>query len=112
MYKIEGDGSWQNTKIWKDDVLIDWKQCIIKVDSDTCLAAVDGKDSQQLSRVLLLGVYKLIGDGDYQNTKLFINDEMLRGVQSILVWIEKGKSTMLATSSVFLPNLMEGEESD
>lgn len=107
MYRVEGDGSWQNTKIWKRDVLIEqWNRCSIHIDSGSCVAEVD-EDIAPLSMVLLLGVYRLIGAGEFQNTKIFINDEELRGVQSVALKIEKDKDPMLGIRMVFLPNLIE-----
>jgi len=108
-YRIEGDGSWRHTTIWKDNVLVDYEICTINVCPDGCFAKVD-KDSGRLDRVVLLGIHSLIGDGEFSNTKLFFYDEMLRGVQEVVVIIEKGKDTILDIRSVFLPNLVEGEE--
>lgn len=106
-YKIEGDGTWQNTKIWEDDVLIQCNSCIILVADDVCLVSVDDGHFKPLSRVVLLGVYKLIGDGKFENTKLFINDELIRGIQSVVLHIKKDKDPLLEIRTIFLPNLVE-----
>jgi len=113
-YRIEGDGTWRGTKIWQDNVLLDgWKTCIIDVDEKSCMAYVDTYTGSirpdTLDRVILLGVYKLIGDGDFKNTRLFINDEPLRGVQFIELSIKKDKDPLLEIKTIFLPNIVEGE---
>jgi len=107
MFRIEGDGS-KNTKIWKDDELIDWDECLIDISDDGCVADVD-RVIGKIDRVVLLGVYSVIGDGRFDNTKLFIFDEMLRGVQSVVINIKKESNPMINIRAVFLPNLLEGE---
>jgi len=110
MFRIEGDGSWQHTKIWKDEVLIErWNKCTIRIDEGGSVVEVD-EDIGSLSRVVLLGIYKMIGDGEFSNTKVFINDEPLRGIQSVVVKIEKGEDPRIGIRAVFLPNLVEENE--
>lgn len=107
MYRIEGDGTKNNTKIWCDGELIDWGFCSIYINEHYCNAYVDCKKGH-LDRVVLIGVYKLIGDGDFTNTRIFAGDELLRGVRSVTVRINKSHPT-LSIETVFLPNLIEGD---
>jgi hypothetical protein len=108
MYKIIGDGTWQNTKVWKDDVLLQWENLVILVDINDCIAYVDTNPAP-VSKVLLLGIYQLIGEGKFSNTKLIVNDSVLRGVSSIRVEIPKGKPTTIDIKATFLPNIIEKE---
>ena len=105
-YMIEGDGT-NLTKIWLDGVPVEWKTCRIYINPDYCEALVDWKKAP-LDRVLLLGVYKVIGEGAFANTRIFIGDEMLRGVQSLVIKI--GTEPKVDIQAVFLPNLIEGED--
>jgi hypothetical protein len=117
-YRIEGDGSYRNTKITLDGALIsEWHDCTIKVDKDVCKAVVNvtnvfrnlEEDSWlPLDRIVLSGIYAIVGDGDFSNTRIIVNDEPLRGVQSFIVTISKDDPPMLQVVSVYLPNLVEG----
>jgi len=110
-YRIQGDGTYQNTKIWKDDVLVDgWENCVICVDEiRNCVVYVDGDRDESPSRVVLVGIYQLIGEGKFNNTKLIVNDSVLRGVSSIRLVISKGEPTRMDIKAIFLPNIVEGE---
>lgn len=110
-YRVEGDGTKYGTKIWKDGVPVEnWGLCIVNVWKDGCVSYVDG-DVAHLDRIALLGVYKLIGDGSFSNTKLFINDEELRGVTALELRITYPAATMYITTT-FLPHIIEGEDNN
>jgi hypothetical protein len=106
MYRIEGDGSWQHTKIWKDGELINYEFCNLVIAKEMVRAWVDGVD-ENVSRVILKGIYKIISEGLFENTRIFIFDEMLRGVQSIDVMIAKDKHPQVNIRAILLPNLIE-----
>ena len=108
MYKIEGDGSWRNTKVWRDGVQVNYHICHIIINSEECLAIVDG-ESGLIEQILLKGVYVLIGLGRFDNTRLFIFDELLRGIQSISLLIAESEHSVLSMDIVFLPNIIEVE---
>ena len=60
MLRIEGDGSWQHTLIWRDDVPVKkWNRLVIRITNDGCLAAVDGEPVEAADRVILSGIYML-----------------------------------------------------
>lgn len=108
-YRIEGDGSWNHTTIWKDEKWLNWESCIISINKNGCSACVDNIIGK-LDRVVLLGIYKLIGDGEFNNTNIIIGDEVMRGVQSVVIRIEKAVDPICDITTVFLPNIVEGED--
>lgn len=110
-YRIEGDGTRGRTTVWRDGGIIPWTKCVIRVANMGCMAYVDSNPGH-LERVVLTGVYILIGDGTFNNTKLIVGDDLFRGIQSVKLTIETGKDPIIDISAVFLPNLIEGEESD
>jgi hypothetical protein len=111
-YRIEGDGSWHHTKVWKNGVPVEnWNSCVISIDELECVAWVD-TNPDLLDRVVLTGVYMLIGDGKFYNTKLMNSDSVLRGVQRIKITIERNKDPIIDIMAIFLPNIVEGEASD
>jgi len=111
MYRIEGDGSFLNTKIWDDDVLIEeWDNCTIKVDHTQCVAMVNATGSgdwKPVKRIVLSGVYMVVSDGDFKNTKVLVNDMPLRGVQSLVIIIAQLEYPLIHITSVMLPNIVE-----
>lgn len=109
-YVIEGDGTKLGTTISKDGNIIDWDTCVVDIDQSQCIAYVDTVP-YHLDRIVLLGIYQIIGDGDYTNTRLVINDSVFRGVTSLTFSTGFRKPPLLTVKSVFLPNIIEGEES-
>ena len=105
-YRIEGDCTWNNTKIWKDGDLVDYEFCYIYINEHYCEAFVNCQKAH-LDRVVLLGVYRLIGDGEFNNTKLSINDELLRGISSVDVFFGRNRQPTINVKAVFLPNIVE-----
>ncbi len=106
MYRIEGDGTHNNTLVWKDGEQIPYTRCIFKITHDTCEADVDGI-SGKLDRVVISAVYLIISDGDFTNSRIIFQDEMLRGVQGLVVKIEKDQHPMMAVDAVLLPHIIE-----
>jgi len=111
MFRIEGNGCWNHTKVWKDEEQLDWSYCIITINKNGCSACVDNILGK-LDRVVLIGVYKLIGDGEFNNTNIIVGDQVLRGVQSVVLRIEKDKDPICGITFVFLPNIVEGEDNE
>lgn len=110
MYRIEGNGTWTGTKIWKSGAVVEnWTSCVISIDESACMAWVDTNPGS-LSRVVLTGIYMLIGDGEFSNTKFIVGEDVFRGIQSISIVIEANKDTITCIRSVFLPNIIEGED--
>ena len=108
MYNIQGDGSHRNTFIWKDGVAVSYKRCTFKIDSEECVAEVDGEHGT-LDRMVLSGVYLIVSEGKFENSKIIFCDEPLRGVQRLVGRIEQGQHPMLALEAVLLPNIVEVE---
>lgn len=107
MFKIEGDGSRRNTRIWRDGELIEnWNSCHFFVDEDVCNASVDNITGE-LDTILIKGIYMIIGNGSFQSTKVFLYDEMLRGVQYIEGLIHKDEPPELTIKTIMLPNIIE-----
>ena len=108
MYRIEGDGTWAGTMIWKDNELVEgWESCTLYIDAiDDCVAAVDG-DFAPVSRLVLLGIHQLVGDGKFGNTKFLVNDGSMRGVLFIELVIKRDEPTNMTIGSVFLPYIIE-----
>jgi len=106
MYRIEGDGSYNHTKIWRDDEIVDeWYKCVIVISSDdTCTAALDNEYAGYLDRIVINGIYKIIGDGKYTNTAVFIEDQFVHGVQYLEVNITKGEHSRIYIDAILLPN--------
>lgn len=109
-YKIEGNGTWIGTKIWRNGELLQgWERCFVIITPLRCDGYVDG-EAASLDRIILNGVYTVVGNGKFSNTKIFIADEMLRGVQSLELEISKHHETRIIINAVFLPNIIEGDD--
>ncbi len=108
-YRIEGDGTHRNTLIWNDGKQIPYTRCIFKITPDTCEAEVDGV-SGKLDRTVISAVYLIVSDGDFKNSRIIVNDEMLRGVQGLVVKIEEDQHPMIAIEAVLLPHIIENPE--
>ena len=109
VYRIEGDGSWSGTHVWKDELPIEYNKCYIGITPTTCLGIVDGVIGS-LDRIIIKGIYMIIGAGGFSSTKVFSGEELLRGVQTLSVDIIKGESPRIHIHAVLLPNLIEYEE--
>jgi hypothetical protein len=109
-YKIEGDGSYQHTRVWKDGKKIDFARCDVRINLGGCSVIVDDGDPDMLDRAIINGIYTIISDGEYTNSKVFFFDEMLRGVQSLNAIIDKDDHPRLLLEMVMLPNLVENNE--
>lgn len=108
MFNIQGDGSHRKTFIWKDGVAISYKRCTFKIDSEECIAEVDG-ECGTLDRMVLSGVYLIVSEGKFENSKIIFCDAPLRGVQRLVGRIAEGQHPMLALEAVLLPNIVEAE---
>ncbi len=104
-YKIVGDGSLRGTTIQYLDVPIQFSSCKIVIDETQYKADVDGVEDI-IDKIILTGVYKLIGMGKFETTKVFVFDEWLRGVQALEIHISEGHPRMFL-DVIFLPNLVE-----
>jgi hypothetical protein len=105
-FRIEGDGTWNSTKVYYDGALITATKSIkIVVTPKHTWVVVDGKVGD-IEFIFLNGVYKLIGQGKFDNTKLFINDEELRGIQGFELYIGKDKAAEMRIKAVFLPHIL------
>lgn len=110
MFKIYGDSSYKNTVILKNDKQISYNDCDIIITRYDNIAVVDGEEGS-IEQVILGGsVYKLVGDGGFDNTRLYFYDVMLRGIQSVIVCMSKNKHTILSIDAIFLPNIVKEEE--
>lgn len=110
MFRIEGDGSYQHTSIWKDNKKISYERCDFRVNQEEgCVAIVDDVFGT-VDRILINGIYMVISDGKFKNTKLFYMKEMLHGVQWLKVCIKRGSHPTLTIGTILLPNLIELEE--
>jgi len=106
MYRIEGNGSYRNTFIWKDGQKISYKKCIFRINIAECVAEVDGI-SGTLDRMIISAVYLIISDGNFNNSRILFHDEMLRGIQSIIGKIDNEGHPMLRVDAILLPNIIE-----
>lgn len=116
-YRIEGDGSWQNTKIWDDGVLVEeWDTCTIEVDRNKCVATVNetgevkskgAGEWKPVDRIILSGIYMVVSDGDFTNTKVIVNDSPLRGIQSLIMTIAQLEYPAIRIAAVMMPNIVE-----
>lgn len=108
-YRLEGDGSHGRTIIWKDGVQIMFDYCTFTINPDECTIDVDGEEGS-LDRMIISGVYLIVSDGEFSNTRVSIFDEQLRGVQSLVGHISKYTHPMINIEAVLLPNLVEDVE--
>jgi len=109
MYRIEGDGSFQKTIIWRDNEQISYECCKFKIDVDECVAEVDGTVGG-IDRMVISGIYMIISNGEFNNTRIIVSDEMLRGVQALFGVIEKGQHPLITIEAILLPNIVELNE--
>lgn len=110
MFIIEGDGSFEHTVIWRDGEQISYEQCEFRINpEEECVALVDGVLGT-LDRILLTGIYMIVGDGKFINSKLFYMKEILHGVQWLRGNIQKEGHPELIVGMVLLPNLVVVKE--
>lgn len=107
MWRIEGDGSFSHTIIWRDDEQIDYNCCeFIVSEEDGCVAVVDDV-AGRIDRMVISAVYMIISNGEFSNTKVLFNDEMLRGVQFLAGQIKRDCHPMITIEAIMLPNIVE-----
>lgn len=108
-YRIEGDGSHQHTKVFADDKEIQLERLRFEVSNDLCRLIIDDEviPGEQLDLLILRGVYTVMSQGRFDNTRVWIFDEQLRGVQNLVITIEKNKHPRIVIDSILLPNLVE-----
>ena len=106
MYRIEGDGSFQRTLIFKDGKQIPYNCCQFKINADECVASVDGMVGK-IDLMILSGIYMIISYGEFENTRIMFFDEILRGVQSLIGKIERGCHPLINIEAILLPNIVE-----
>jgi len=110
MYRIEGQGDWQHTKIWRDGEQITYKQCEFRINQEEeCVAVVDDVFGT-IDSIIITGVYMIIGYGKFNNSRLFYMREMLHGVQWLKGSIKQEGHPELTIGTILLPNLVEVEE--
>jgi len=106
MYSVTGDGSWQNTGVVLDGNKVDYTNLHIVVNKFACYAVVDGSYGP-ISSIVINGVYLIISAGKFENTRVIVNDEQLRGVQEIEIVINKKEHPRIKIDAVLLPNIVE-----
>ena len=111
MYRIEGDGSFQYTLVCRDGELVPYERCQFRVNVNECIADVDGIVGK-IDRMIISGIYTIISDGEFKNTKIFCFDEVLRGVQSLGGKIEKDHHPMIIIEAILLPNIVEAKDEE
>jgi hypothetical protein len=111
MYVIEGDGSWANTVVRRDGAVINYECCGIYVNCVGCLANVDGVIGS-VERIILSGIYMIISDGKFSNSKVIVDDAPLRGVQSVICYIQKNNHPRVIIDAINLPNIIEDRVSN
>ncbi len=109
-YTIEGDGTFENTALKKDGVTVPYEQFTFDLDADRSILQIDGLDVGKPESIVINGVYKVIGAGDFTNTKVFFVDEMMRGVQKLTVFIGKGVPSRITVQAILLPNIIEFDQ--
>jgi hypothetical protein len=110
MYNIQGDGSFHHTVIHRDGKKISWKECEFRINQEEgCVAVVDGVHGK-IDRMILSGVYMIISEGQYNNTRLFYMKEMLHGIQWVKGIIKDNGHPQLTIGTILLPNLVELKE--
>jgi hypothetical protein len=77
-YRIEGDGTWQNTKIWRDNEPVDYQFCAISIEEKHGAVAVVDGNVDKLDRAVIKAIYMLVSDGEFNNSKVLFNGEVLR----------------------------------
>lgn len=107
-YKLIGDGTWEKTKLLKDDKQVNFTKVTYYVDTKESFIIINSDvGCDKLDEIMIDGIYKIIGTGEYDNTRVFFMDEMLRGVQSINLKVEMGKPPLLYIQVIALPNIVE-----
>ena len=109
MFRIVGSGSWQGTKIFKDNKEIQFKECVIVINEFSSGALVDGVTGS-IDLIVIEGFHGLVGQGRFQNTKFLQEGTIIRGVQGIVIDIKQGEHTKVSLDMIFLPNLIERTE--
>lgn len=115
-YRIEGDGSYRNTFVWLDNELQEgWDTLLARVDEERCEAllcpdcdTINGW--KPLDRMIISSLYMIVSDGNFTNTRVIVEDEMLRGVQQVVIQIDKDEHPMINIRAVLLPNILENPE--
>ena len=106
--RIEGDGSWQRTVIYDEDKTISYDCLEVFISKDGYTVYIDGnKPEKGIDTLIITGVYTIVGRGRFDNTKVFINQEALRGVQEISLVIASGYHTELNIDAILMPNMVE-----
>jgi len=111
-YRIEGDGSYRNTFVWKDGEQVKINDyCIFRINEEGCVADVDGIEDR-IDRMLISGIYLIVSDGEFHNSRIIFADEMMRGVRSLVGRIVKDQHPMIVIEAVMLPNIVEVPETN
>lgn len=107
-YTLSGDGTWEKTKLFKDGKQVPFNKLTCVIDTKESFVIINSDiGCDKLSEIMIDGIYKIIGAGSYDNTRVFFMDEMLRGVQGINLNIEKGQPPRLYIQVIAMPNLVE-----
>ena len=109
MYRVEGDGSYQRTVVWKDGEPISYDYCTFRIDPEECTVDVDGEEGH-LDRMVISGVYMIISDGNFSNSRIMVSDEALRGVRKLVGHIDGYTHPTIEIEAVLLPNIVEDVE--
>jgi len=67
---------------------------------------IDGEEGD-VEWAVISGVYTIISGGKFNNTKILIGEEELRGVQSLGIEIIKDKHPVITINAILLPNIIE-----
>jgi len=113
MLRIEGDGSYQNTRVWRDDTMVvGWESLTIHINKDNCQATLNSfaadATPEDIKRIIISGLFMLVSEGAFVNSKLLYDDSPVHGVQELLITIAKNQHPRIFINAVLLPNLVEG----
>ena len=109
MYRIEGDGSFPHTIIWKDGERISYENCEFRINQEEEVVAVVDGAFGTVDRMVLTGIYMIISDGKFVNSRLFYMKEILHGIQWLKGSITKEGHPVLRIGTILLPNMVEVE---
>lgn len=106
MYSIQGDASYNHTVIYRNGKLVNWKEFEFRINRDECIAIVDSICGN-IDRMILSSIYLIISGGEFVSSKIIVNDEPLRGVQSVYGKITENDHPVLTITTIMLPNIVE-----
>lgn len=115
MYRIFGDGTYKNTKVFKNNSEMNYTKCdiVFNIAAPNGAADVDGEIGS-IDYIFLDGIqHKLFSDdGLVIHTHFYCYDVELRGIQELRVAIIADEHTRFLIEGIFLPNLVPIENSE